>query len=184
MKIEKTILKDVLIITPNKYEDERGFFKETYHQDRYSENGIPGNNLKFVQDNHSFSTKGVVRGMHFQLSKPQGKLVSVLSGEVFDVVVDINPKSQSFKTWIGIYLSSENGKQLWIPPGYAHGFMVTSGYADFSYKCTELFDPDLDIGFNFNDPDIAIEWPLNDFIASKKDESLPNLSNFLSKIDL
>lgn len=184
MKIEKTILKNVLIITPKKHEDERGFFKEIYHQDRYYKNGIPGNNLKFVQDNHSFSTKGVIRGMHFQLSKPQGKLVSVISGEVFDVVVDINPKSPNFKKWIGVNLSSKNGKQLWIPPGYAHGFMVISESADFIYKCTELFDSNLDIGFNYNDSEIGIDWPLKTQILSNKDRSLPSLSKVLSNINI
>tara|TARA_X000000950_G_C13885214_1_gene648539 strand:+ start:1392 stop:1943 length:552 start_codon:yes stop_codon:yes gene_type:complete len=181
MNIEKTNLPGVLIVNTNKYKDNRGFFLETYHQERYLDHNIPGINLKFVQDNHSFSYKNVLRGMHFQLEKPQGKLVSVINGNIFDVVADVNPKSKYFKKWIGVNLTSDNGKQLWIPPGYAHGFCVISDTANFVYKCTEFFDPNLDIGLNWNDPEINIDWPIKEPILSEKDRSLPFLNEVTKK---
>ena len=177
MKIEKTILKDVLIITPNKYEDERGFFKETYHQDRYSENGIPGNNLKFVQDNHSFSTKGVVRGMHFQLSKPQGKLVSVLSGEVFDVIVDVRRNSKTYKKFITIKLSEENSLGVYIPNGFAHGFQTLKNKTNLLYFHSTFYDKNLDSGINPLDKNLNITWPLKINSISEKDRNLSFISS-------
>ena len=181
MKIVNTNLPGVLIIETAKYDDNRGFFTETYHQENYESYGIPGFNLNFVQDNHSFSVKNVLRGLHFQLKRPQGKLVSVINGHVFDVAVDVNPSSKTFKQWFGIDLTSDNGKQLWIPPGYAHGFCVISESANFVYKCTEFFDPELDIGLNWNDPELNINWPIKNPILSEKDRSLPLLEEVTKK---
>lgn len=181
MNVEKTILPGVMVINTDIYQDNRGFFVENYHKEKYDTFKIPGLNLNFVQDNHSFSKKNVLRGLHFQLERPQGKLVSVIDGEVFDVVADVNPNSKTFMKWIGVNLSSINGKQLWIPPGYAHGFCVISEKANFVYKCTEFFDPNLDIGLNWSDPDLNIEWPIMEPILSEKDKKLPFLKEITKK---
>ena len=175
MNIEKTNLPGVLIVNTNKYKDNRGFFLETYHQERYLDHNIPGINLKFVQDNHSFSYKNVLRGMHFQLEKPQGKLVRVLRGEVFDVAVDIRKKSPTFGNWEGVILSDKNKRQLWVPPGFAHGLLVLSNFADFEYKCTDYYDPNDEGCLLWNDPDLGINWPLNDPILSFKDRNANKL---------
>ena len=135
MKVSKTLLSDCFIIDPTVNGDERGFFLETFQKERYG--NFLGNDLEFVQDNHSRSSSGVLRGLHFQKLKPQGKLVRVVRGEVFDVAVDIRKESDSFGKWIGINLSEKNKRQLWVPPGFAHGFLVLSNTADFEYKCTE-----------------------------------------------
>ena len=156
MKIESTPLTGVNLITPTVHGDERGFFLETWHADRYTEAGIT---LPFVQDNHSRSRRNTLRGLHFQLDKPQGKLVRVLSGEVFDVAVDLRRSSPTFGRWVGEYLSSENNKQLWIPPGFAHGFFVTSDTADLAYKCTDYYSTGDDHSLLWSDPNIGIEWP-------------------------
>jgi len=177
MKVIETELPGVLIIEPKVFGDARGFFLESFHAGRYAEYGIPGEGNRFVQDNHSRSRKGVLRGLHFQLRQPQGKLVSVATGRVFDVAADVNPDSASFGRWVGVELSDENHRQLWIPPGYAHGFCVLSDVADFQYKCTAFYDPDSDAGVVWNDPDLAIDWPVSEPLLSAKDEVLPSLKD-------
>jgi len=157
VKVTQTKLAGVLIIEPKVFGDERGFFLETYQEERYQELGIKE---RFVQDNHSYSSKGVLRGLHFQKTKPQGKLVRVLDGEVYDVAVDINPDSETFGQYVGVTLSGTNHKQLYVPPGYAHGFVVTSETAHFLYKCTDYYDPSDEGGIIWNDADVGIEWPL------------------------
>ncbi len=168
MKVERTKLDGVLVLQPTIYKDERGFFLESFNKDKYVKAGI---NFDFVQDNHSRSSKGVLRGLHFQVNKPQGKLVSSTSGEVLDVVVDINPDSETFCEYISVELSGENSKQLWVPPGYAHGFYVLSEFADFCYKCTSYYDPEDNSGIIWNDPKIDINWPTNNPILSDKDKN-------------
>lgn len=167
MKIIDTEILEVKIIEPKVFGDERGFFLETFQTKKYKE--IIGENLTFVQDNHSRSNKGVLRGLHFQKTKPQGKLVRVVTGEVFDVAVDIRKGSPTFGKWEGVLLSGDNNRQFWVPPGFAHGFVVLSETADFEYKCTDFYDP-LDEGaIIWNDPDIAINWPF-DFEPSLSDK--------------
>jgi len=178
MKVTETDLQGAVIIEPDVFGDKRGFFKETYHQDRYRiEAGIEES---FVQDNYSRSTAGVLRGLHFQKTKPQGKLVSVSQGAVFDVAVDIDPDSATFKQWVGVHLSGENHIQFYVPPGYAHGFLVLSEVADFQYKCTELYNPGDEGGIHWDDKEIAIQWPTSDqLLVSQKDAALPTLSDYL-----
>ncbi len=175
MKVTRTALPGVVIIEPTVHGDERGFFVETFQAERYRE--LAGIELPFVQDNHSRSRRGVLRGLHAQKTHPQGKLVRVARGEVFDVAVDIDPASPNFGRWVGMLLSDRNHHQAWIPPGYAHGFVVLSDTADFEYKCTDFYHPDDEIGVVWNDPDIAIEWPLTDTIVSAKDAALPTLAS-------
>jgi len=177
MNVIETALPGVLIIEPKVFGDERGFFLETFHKQRYAEYGIPGEGLEFVQDNHSRSRKGVLRGLHFQLENPQGKLVSAGMGAVFDVAADVNPDSPTFGQWVGVELNEDNHRQLWIPPGYAHGFCVLSDIADFQYKCTALYDPASDSGVAWNDPDLAIDWPIDAPLLSDKDRALPTLKD-------
>ena len=167
MKISETKLKDCLIIEPDIHKDDRGFFMETYQFSKYQ--SIAGINYSFVQDNFSRSFKGVLRGLHYQLKKPQGKLVSVLKGEVYDVAVDLRKDSETFQQWYGINLSDKNRRQMWIPPGFAHGFVVLTEYADFIYKCSDFYDPDDEKCIIWNDPDLSISWPIKDPIISKKD---------------
>lgn len=157
MKVIDTAIPDVKIIEPTVFGDERGFFLETFHLQRYQD--MLGINLDFVQDNHSRSTKGVLRGLHFQKTKPQGKLVRVVRGEVFDVAVDIRKSSPTFCQWIGVILSEENKKQFWVPPGFAHGFLVLSDIADFEYKCTDYYDPADEGSVLWSDPQLKINWP-------------------------
>lgn len=157
MNVIKTKLQDCIIIEPKVFGDHRGFFMETYQAARYKEAGIA---MDFVQDNHSRSQKGVLRGLHFQITKPQGKLVRVTSGEVFDVAVDLRKGSATYGQWEGVMLSGENHKQFYVPPGFAHGFVVLSDTADFLYKCTDYYDPSDEGGILWNDPDLAIDWHL------------------------
>ena len=173
MKVIETKLLGVLIIEPKVFGDSRGFFKETFQTERYREAGIEDN---FVQDNYSRSQKGVLRGLHFQITKPQGKLISCPKGAVFDVAVDINPESTTYGQYVGVKLTEENHKQLWVPPGYAHGFCVLSETADFHYKCTDYYDPSDEGGVIWNDPDVAVEWPIAKPLLSSKDELLPALA--------
>jgi dTDP-4-dehydrorhamnose 3,5-epimerase len=174
MKVDTTSLPGVLIIEPEVFGDERGFFLEGYHEKRYRDEA--GIQQTFVQDNHSRSGKGVLRGLHFQMDNPQGKLVSITSGEVFDVAVDISPDSPTFKTWVGVTLSDQNHLQFYVPPGYAHGFLVLSETADFQYKCTEYYDPASETGIIWNDPDIGIDWPLSgEPLVSPRDAKLPTI---------
>ena len=157
MKVIDTEIADLKWIEPQVFGDDRGFFLETFQAERYAEAGITRN---FVQDNHSRSVKNVLRGLHFQKTKPQGKLVRVVSGAVFDVAVDIRPDSPDFGKWAGAILSAENKHQCWIPPGLAHGFLVLSDSADFEYKCTGYYDPNDEGCLIWNDPDVGIEWPI------------------------
>lgn len=169
MDVVKTSLNDCVIIDPKVHSDGRGFFLETYHTSRYAE--LAGISVPFVQDNYSRSSRGVLRGLHFQKSKPQGKLVRVVKGEVYDVAVDIRSGSSSFGHWEGVILSQENKKQLWVPPGFAHGFMVLSDVADFEYKCTDYYDPSDEGSILWSDPDLGINWPLSNPILSDKDKN-------------
>ncbi|MBS0510354.1 MAG: dTDP-4-dehydrorhamnose 3,5-epimerase [Proteobacteria bacterium] len=177
MKVIETALPGVLIIEPKVFGDARGFFVETFQVERYREAGIT---LPFVQDNHSRSQRGVLRGLHFQKTKPQGKLVRVSRGAVYDVAVDIDPKSPTFARYVGVELNDDNHRQLWIPPGYAHGFCVLSEIADFEYKCTELYYPEDEGGVIWDDPAIGINWPYKNPVLSKKDQSLPHLQSAIS----
>jgi dTDP-4-dehydrorhamnose 3,5-epimerase len=174
MKIIETSLPGVVIIEPAVFYDARGSFMETWHQERYSDVGLP---LRFVQDNISISKLGVLRGLHYQQPHAQGKLVSVLCGEVFDVTVDIRLGSPSFGRWLGVTLSSENRRQLYVPEGFAHGFLVLSKSAVFQYKCTDYYNPQAERGIIWNDPDINIEWPEGVPILSEKDLSNPMLKD-------
>lgn len=172
MKKIETELPGVYIVEPKVFGDERGFFYETWQKERYEELGIEG---EFVQDNVSFSRKGVLRGLHYQHPHSQGKLVSVLQGEVFDVAVDIRNGSPTFGQWTGVMLSGENHRQLWIPAGFAHGFCVVSDTAYFMYKCTDRYAPDCEGGIIWNDSEIGIDWPLQDVSLSDKDQKYPLL---------
>ena len=172
MKLIETALPGVLIIEPKVFGDARGFFIETFQTERYRKIGIT---QPFVQDNHSRSQRGVLRGLHFQKTRPQGKLVRVSRGTVYDVAVDVDPKSPTFGRYVGLELSDDNHRQLWIPPGYAHGFCVISDVADFEYKCTDLYFPEDEGGLIWNDPDVAIPWPIAEPSLSGKDTLLPKL---------
>ena len=171
MKVIDTSIADVKTIEPTVFGDNRGFFMETFQQERYAEAGI---SLPFVQDNHSRSARGVLRGLHFQKTKPQGKLVRVVSGEVFDVAVDIRKSSPTFGKWEGVILSAENKRQFWVPPGMAHGFLVLSEYADFEYKCTDYYDPADEGSLRWDDQDVGIDWPADiEPMLSEKDSVAP-----------
>jgi dTDP-4-dehydrorhamnose 3,5-epimerase len=167
MKVIDTKIPDVKIIEPAVFGDERGFFMETWNQAKFEEL-VTGKPTRFVQDNHSKSKQGILRGLHYQTENTQGKLVRVVSGEVFDVAVDIRKNSPTFGQWVGEYLSAENKRQLWMPEGFAHGFYVTSEEAEFVYKCTDYYNPQAEHSILWNDPEIGIEWPIKD---------KPNLSN-------
>jgi len=173
MKVITTELPGVLLIEPNVFGDQRGFFMETYHQARYQEAGIPE---RFVQDNHSRSRRGVLRGLHYQRVQPQGKLVWVARGQVFDVAVDIRRDSPTFGRWAGAVLDDGNHHQFYIPPGFAHGFCVLSEEADFFYKCTDYYHPPSEQGILWNDPAIGIDWPIQEPLLSAKDLRLPLLA--------
>ena len=168
MEVENVGIEGVLLIKPKVFGDERGFFVETWHQQRYLDIGLT---LPFVQDNHSTSRYGVLRGLHYQTEQAQGKLVSVSYGSVFDVAVDIRKGSKTFGKWFGAHLSAENQWQLWVEPGLAHGFVVTSEKAHFHYKCTSYYAPQYEAAIRYDDPDLAIEWPIKDFIVSDKDKN-------------
>ena len=157
MNVTASNISDVLVLEPKVHGDSRGYFMETFRASLFQERGME---LNFVQDNQSRSTQGTLRGLHFQHMFPQGKLVRVLVGEVFDVAVDLRESSRTFGHWVGEYLSADNQKQLWVPPGFAHGFYVVSESADLSYKCTEYYHPDDDFSLRWDDPSLAIQWPL------------------------
>ncbi|MDO5558696.1 MAG: dTDP-4-dehydrorhamnose 3,5-epimerase [Oscillospiraceae bacterium] len=168
-----TPIKDVYVIEPTVYGDHRGYFMETYN---YNEFAAAGLDMKFVQDNESRSKKGVLRGLHFQKTHPQGKLVRCIEGEVFDVAVDLRKDSETYGKWFGVKLSAENKKQFYIPEGFAHGFVVLSDTAAFCYKCTQFYDPTDEGGLMWNDPDIGVEWPIEDgmeILLSDKDKVNP-----------
>jgi dTDP-4-dehydrorhamnose 3,5-epimerase len=172
MKFTPLEIPDVILVEPDVFGDARGFFQETYHQGKYAAGGIPG---PFVQDNFSLSRRGVLRGLHFQLRNPQGKLVFVARGEVFDVAVDLRRSSPTFGRWVGRYLNDRNHHQMWIPPGFGHGFCVLSDEVEFLYKCTQLYDPVDDRGIIWNDPEVGVVWPLAEPSLSGKDGKLPGL---------
>jgi dTDP-4-dehydrorhamnose 3,5-epimerase len=173
VKITETSLPGVLLVEPRVFRDERGAFTEAFQLRRYAAAGIPG---PFVQDNFSRSKKGTLRGLHFQEPEAQGKLVQVLRGAVFDVAVDIRVNSPHFGKWFGVELSDTDWKQLWIPPGFAHGFCVLSDEADFVYKCTTPYAPEHDRGLRWDDPDLGIEWPVKAPLLSPKDAGAPRLA--------
>jgi len=177
MQVTKTHLEGLLIIQPKVFSDSRGFFLESFHAERYQREGVLSH---FVQDNFSSSSQGVLRGLHYQLERPQAKLVSVTLGEVFDVVVDIRQSSKTFGQWLGLNLSGENCTQLYIPKGFAHGFYVLSPKVHFSYKCSEFYDPTDEKGILWSDEQIGIQWPLLPNIPvslSEKDKKHPQLQN-------
>lgn len=170
MTVSELDLPGVLLIEPRVFADERGFFLETFHAARYAEHGIPAH---FVQTNLSRSKRGVLRGMHFQREHPQGKLVWVTRGAVFDVVADVDLASPTFGRHVAVELSDENHRQLWVPPGYAHGFCVLSDEADFAYACTDVYRPGDEAGIRYDDPTLGIAWPVVELILSEKDAALP-----------
>lgn len=172
MNILETPISGVLLIEPRVFADDRGFFFESYHEKRAWDAGLQ---VKFVQDNHSFSKQGTLRGLHYQLKHPQGKLVRVATGEVFDVAVDIRQGSHTFGQWYGAYLSAENHRQLYVPPGFAHGFCVISETADFLYKCTDFYTPGDEYSIRWDDAEIGIDWPIADPVLSAKDAIAPLL---------
>lgn len=181
MQIIETPIKGLLEIQPKVFGDNRGFFLETWQKERYEAVGI---DYDFVQDNRSFSTKGTLRGLHFQKSFPQGKLVSVILGEVFDVAVDLRRGSETFGKWYGVTLTGDRCNQLWIPPGFAHGFYVLSEVAYFEYKCTDYYHPEDEGGLLWNDEELAIEWPIptnSKLLLSDKDKRAINFKNYCTK---
>lgn len=179
MNVITTELPGVVIIEPKVFGDHRGFFMETFSAERYRE--LAGIELSFVQDNHSRSNKGVLRGLHFQKTKPQGKLVSVTRGAVYDVAVDINPESPTFGKHVGVELNDENHRQLYIPPGYAHGFCVLSDVVDFTYKCTDYYQPEDEGGLAWDCPLVGIEWPIAEPQLSEKDKAYPGLKELVAQ---
>jgi len=174
MNVKETRLSGVLIVEPDVFADKRGFFLETWSTTRYEQAGIPG---PFVQDNASFSSKGILRGLHFQHPQSQGKLVQILSGEVVDVAVDIRVGSPTFGQWVSERLSETNHRQLYVPAGFAHGYCVMSETALFSYKCTDFYNPATEGSISWNDPDLGIDWPVAEPILSPKDADCPRLKD-------
>jgi dTDP-4-dehydrorhamnose 3,5-epimerase len=174
MNVSETGLPGVLLVEPQVFEDERGYFFESYHATRYEKAGIAA---RFVQDNQSRSRRGVLRGLHYQLGRPQAKLVRVLQGEVFDVAVDVRKGSPHFGRWVGAHLTSENRHQLFVPEGFAHGFCVLSDAAVFSYKCSDYYAKEEERGIRWDDPDIGIVWPTGEWTLSVRDADLPFLKD-------
>lgn len=174
MKFIETSLPGCVVIEPQVFGDSRGFFYESYNEAKYREAGI---DRRFVQSNVSRSARGVLRGLHYQWPRPQGKLVSVLEGEVYDVAVDIRRGSPTFGQWTGVMLTAENHRHFWIPEGFAHGFCVLSEFATFSYQCTDLYDAKADGGVRWNDPAIGVDWPISSPLLSDKDGKAPLLSD-------
>lgn len=172
IKYTETDLPGVLLIDPEVFSDSRGFFMETFHQKKYAEAGI---DHAFIQDNYSHSTRGTLRGLHYQLKHPQGKLVYVITGEIYDVAVDIRRGSPGFGKWVGQYLSDKNRRQIFVPEGFAHGFCVLSETADVLYKTTDLYNPDDEYGVLWSDPTIGIDWPVEMPVVSDKDKQFPGL---------
>ena len=168
-----------MLVEPLVHRDARGFFLETYHRDKYAAGGI---DAAFVQDNHSRSGRGTLRGLHAQVRRPQGKLIRCVEGEIFDVAVDIRRGSPSYGRWVGARISAEDFRQLWIPPGFAHGFCVLSDVAQVEYKCTELYDPADEVAIAWNDPDIGIDWPIADPLVSETDGRAPRLREVAARL--
>jgi dTDP-4-dehydrorhamnose 3,5-epimerase len=179
MQIEETDIPGVLVVTPKVFGDERGFFLETYNKEKFQQAGIEP---EFVQDNHSKSIRGVVRGLHYQKKFPQGKLIRAIQGEVLDVIVDIRRGSPTFTRWISILISAENKKQVWIPGGLAHGFSVLSETAEFCYKVTDYYHPEDEAGIRWNDPQLNINWQVQNPLLSEKDSGLPLLAEVVKRL--
>ncbi len=179
MRVVPTALPDVLVIEPDVHRDGRGYFLETYHVERYRQFGIHG---PFVQDNHSRSIGGTLRGLHLQTTHPQGKLIRVVEGEVFDVAVDVRRGSPTFGRWVGVTLSGDNFLQCYIPIGFAHGFYTLSPVAQLEYKCTDIYDPAGEVGIAWNDPTLAIEWPAGERILSPRDRERPALADVMDRL--
>lgn len=174
MHVEQLPVSGLLLIRPTVHEDARGYFLETWHANKYEELGLPST---FVQDNESLSSRGVLRGLHYQIRRPQGKLVRVVEGEVFDVAVDLRPGSLTFGKWTGVHLTSKGKEQLWVPPGFAHGYCVLSEKALFSYKCTDIYLPEVERSIHWNDPEIGVKWPIDNPLVSPRDEAAPLLKD-------
>jgi len=179
VRVLPTAIAGVVVIEPNIHRDGRGFFLETYHAERYRAHGIGG---PFVQDNHSRSVANTLRGLHLQVRKPQGKLIRVIEGEVFDVAVDVRRGSPAFGRWVGVTLSSDNFKQVYVPPGFAHGFCVLSPIAQVEYKCTDLYDPADEVGIAWNDPGLAITWPIVAPLLSARDAGHRTLAEMTDRL--
>jgi dTDP-4-dehydrorhamnose 3,5-epimerase len=173
MNFIPTALTGVIVVEPDVFRDERGFFLETFSRAKYARGGI---DCEFLQDNHSRSQRNTIRGLHAQRQHPQGKLVRVLSGSIFDVVVDIRRDSPTYLKWISVELSADNFRQIYVPPGFAHGICITSDVADIEYKCTDYYDPNDELRIAWNDPAIGIRWPVENPILSDKDRQAPNLA--------
>lgn len=182
MKFERTqLLPDVIVVDPDVHRDPRGFFLESYHAAKYAKGGIPDT---FVQDNHSFSTRGTIRGLHAQSPHPQAKLIRVIRGEIHDVVVDIRPGSRTFGKYIDVVLSQDNYRQIYVPIGFAHGFCVLSEVAEVEYKCSEVYHADAQLSIAWNDPDIGIPWPVKTAVLSDKDREAPRLKEVTDRIEI
>jgi dTDP-4-dehydrorhamnose 3,5-epimerase len=181
VRVVKTEIPGVLVIEPDVHADGRGFFLETYHAEKYAACGIDG---PFVQDNHSRSTLGTLRGLHLQLRRPQGKLVRVIEGEVYDVAVDVRRGSPTFGKWVAITLTGDNFRQCYIPPGFAHGFCVVSPIAQVEYKCTDLYDAASELGIAWNDPALGIPWPVREPLLSARDQQHPTLAELADRLPL
>jgi dTDP-4-dehydrorhamnose 3,5-epimerase len=181
MRVMPADVPDVLVIEPDVYRDDRGFFLETYHAQRYRAHGIEG---PFVQDNHSRSVAGTIRGLHLQIGRPQAKLVRVISGAIYDVAVDVRRGSPTFGRWVGVTLSADNFKQCYIPAGFAHGLCVLSTVAEVEYKCTDLYVPDMEIGITWNDPALAITWPVDSPLLSDRDRRHPTLAGQADRLPI
>lgn len=179
MKFRKTEIPGVILVEPDMHRDERGFFLESYHQRKYADGGI---DRLFVQDNHSCSAKGTLRGLHMQLARPQGKLVRAIRGSVWDVAVDVRRGSPTFGRHVAVELSAESQLQLYLPPGLAHGFLVTSETAEFEYKCTDFYDPTSELAILWNDPELAIPWPILEPLLSAKDRDAPRLAEVMEQL--
>ncbi len=181
MKFTPTEIPDVILVECQVFRDERGSFQETYHAPKYRAGGIPE---PFVQDNHSYSVHGTLRGLHAQLDHPQGKLVRAVLGEIYDVAADVRPGSPTFGRWVGYTLSSDNARQLYVPPGFVHGFCVLSESAHVQYKCTEVYHPRDEISVAWNDPDLAVAWPIAQPLQNAKDSAAPRLAEILQKLEV
>ena len=181
MNVVATELEGVLVIEPRVFADPRGFFFESYHADRYAAAGLPA---RFVQDNHSCSAPRTLRGLHYQLRRPQGKLVRVLRGSIFDVAVDIRRGSPTFGRWVGVELSADNKRQLYVPPGYAHGFCVPDEASEVEYKCTDFYAAEDERGVVWNDPELGISWPVREPLLSEKDRTAPRLAELTEMLPI
>ena len=179
MRVIPADIPEVLLIEPDVFTDARGFFLETFHAARYAEHGMPG---PFVQDNHSRSVRGTVRGLHLQLTRPQAKLIRVIVGEIFDVAVDVRVGSPTFGKWVGVTLSAESFRQYYIPPGFAHGFSVLSPTAEIEYKCTDIYDPAGQLGLLWNDPSLNIPWGVDAPVLSDRDRANPTIREAMDRL--